>query len=246
VTLPKRERLVVVETPGFLRHQIPFAAYMEPAPNDPAQRAYYYVTPATKDELLEEHNHAAILHTCVHEAWPGHHLQFVTAHRRRASSTLPRYLNPSATLYEGWALYCEQLMTEEGFLDRRESRFIMLRDRLWRALRIVLDVELHTGGLSLDEAAERMVRHLGFAHEQARADLIWYTRAPTVPMGYAAGWALINAVRDQVRLDEREEFGLRSFHDRLLSAGSIALPVAVRAAFGEDVWQRARNMVFAG
>jgi len=246
VSLPEHERLLVVETPGFLRHRIPFAAYMEPAPNDPAQRAYYYVTPAHDEDLLSEHNHAAILHTCVHEAWPGHHLQFVIANRRRASSTLPRYLNPSATLYEGWALYCEQLMSEEGFLDRDESRFILLRDRLWRALRVIIDVEIHTRGLTLEAAADRMVRDLGFAREQALADLAWYTRSPTVPMGYAAGWALINAARDQVRLAERDQFSVRSFHDRLLSAGSIALPIVLQKVFGPEVWTRARNMVFAG
>ncbi|MFQ6024361.1 MAG: DUF885 domain-containing protein, partial [Acidiferrobacterales bacterium] len=190
VTLPEKERLDVVDTPVFMRHQIPFAAYSEPAPNDPEQHGYYYVTPPADEEQLAEHNYAGLMHTCVHEAWPGHHLQFVTANLNAAARTLPRFLNPSSTLYEGWALYCEQLMHEQGFLDRPEQRFILLKDRLWRALRIIIDVEIHTRGTTVDEAADRMVTHLGFPREQALADLKWYSRSPTVPMGYATGWAL--------------------------------------------------------
>ncbi|OGT22544.1 MAG: hypothetical protein A2V90_01170, partial [Gammaproteobacteria bacterium RBG_16_57_12] len=222
VSLPPRQRLTVVETPEFLRHQIPFAAYLEPSPNDERQQGYFYVSPATEADLLGEHNHPGLMHTCVHEAWPGHHLQFVTANSRAVSRTLPRLLNASATLYEGWALYCEQLMHEQGFLGQPEQRFILLRDRLWRALRVMIDVEIHTRGLGFDEAAEKMHRLLGFPLAQARADVTWYSLAPTVPMGYAAGWALINALRDRVRL-EQGALDLRAFHDRLLASGSIAL-----------------------
>ncbi len=244
VTLPAAERLDVVETPVFLRHRIPFAAYMEPARNDPEQHGYYYVTPVTDEAMLGEHNHAALMHTCAHEAWPGHHHQFVTANLRPNAATLARVLNPSATLYEGWALYCEQMMREQGFLDRPEQEFILLKDRLWRALRVMIDVEIHTRGLSLDAAAQRMVAALGFTPEQAHGDLTWYTRAPTVPMGYATGWALINAARDRLRLAEQDQFDLKHFHDRLLSAGSIALPLAMRDAFGDGIWRNANGMVF--
>ena len=243
VSLPPAQELRVVETPEFLRHQIPFAAYVEPAANDPAQVGYYYVTPPDDDpELLAEHNPLGIAHTAVHEAWPGHHLQFVTAHQTQASRSLPRLLNPSATLYEGWALYCEALMQEQGFLERPESRFLLLRDRLWRALRILVDVGLHTQGLPLDEAAEWMVETLGFSYSQAMGDLNWYSMAPTVPMGYATGWALVNAARDRLRL--QPDFALKGFHDGLLASGSIALPLVIRRQFGEDTWQSARNMIF--
>jgi len=242
VTLPEAQVLHVVETPSFLRHQIPFAAYVEPAANDPEQAGYYYVTPPEGDALLAEHHYLGIAHTGVHEAWPGHHLQFVTAHRRAESRSLPRLLNPSATLYEGWALYCESLMHEQGFLGRPESRFVLLHDRLWRALRILIDVELHTRGLPLDEAAERMVETLGFTYSQAMGELTWYSMAPTVPMGYATGWGLVNAVRDRLRLTPG--FELKAFHDGLLASGSIALPLVVRHQFGEPTWQSARNMIF--
>ncbi len=243
VTLPKLESLEVVHSPVFLRHAIPFAAYMEPAAQDPAQRGYYYVTPATDPDTLAEHNYAGLMHTCVHEAYPGHHLQFVTANLNPTARTLPRLLNRSATLYEGWALYCEQLMHEEGFLNRPEQAFILLKDRMWRALRVMIDVEIHMRDTTLNEASERMQQHLGFPASQAEADLTWYTRAPTTPMGYATGWSLINAARDCLQIDNAK-FDLRDFHDRLLSCGSIALPLVLRQAFGEALAQQAQRMTF--
>lgn len=242
VSLPADSRLSVVETPEFLRHQIPFAAYLDPAPNDPRQQGHYYVTPAENDDLLGEHHFIGIQHTCVHEAWPGHHLQFVMANRNPSASSLPRLLNPSATLYEGWALYCEQMMQEEGFLDRPEQRFVLLRDRLWRALRVMIDVDIQARGVSLDRAADRMVDALGFPRQQALADLTWYSQSPTVPMGYATGWAMINALRRQLQAQD-ERFELRPFHDRLLGAGSVALPLVIQRQFGMGNWEAVRGVV---
>lgn len=241
VSMPAHERLEVVATPAFLRHQIPFAAYVAPVPDDPGQHGYYYVTPAADEAGLGEHNWSALMHTCVHEAWPGHHLQFVKANQRPSASTLPRRVNTSATLYEGWALYCEQLMHEQGFLDRPEQRFILLRDRLWRALRIQLDVELHTRGLSVEAAAGRMQTSLGFTREQALADLNWYTQSPTVPMGYATGWRLMTAARE---LALEQGMSLKDFHDRVLAGGSIALPLVLKPSFGEAFWDAVSERVF--
>jgi len=243
VTLPQQTYLHVVETPKFLQHQIPFAAYMDPAPTDSAQTGYYYVTPPHDEASRGEHNLLSLRHTCVHEAWPGHHLQFVTANLEPRASTLPRLINNSATMYEGWALYSEQLMVEQGFLDQPESRFVLLKDRLWRALRVKLDVELHVQGKPLDAAAQTMCDNLGFSRSQAMADLSWYTQAPTVPMGYATGWALINETRERLRSLE-EGFVLKDFHDRLLSAGSIGLPWVLRRSFGEPLWNSVRQSVF--
>ena len=243
VTLPKKTFLHVVETPKFLQNQIPFAAYVDPMPTDSAQTGYYYVTPPQDEDSRGEHNLVSIRHTCVHEAWPGHHLQFVTANLQPQASSLPRLLNSSATMYEGWALYSEQLMSEQGFLDQPESRFILLKDRLWRALRVKLDVALHVEGVSLTTAAQEMCDKLAFSHAQAMGDLSWYTQSPTVPMGYATGWALINETRERLRAGQ-QGFSLKSFHDQLLSAGSIGLPWVVRRQFGEPLWHSVRQAVF--
>ncbi len=248
VTLPANENLSIVDTPAFLRHEIPFAAYHEPQPNDPRQQAWYYVTPCAEPDQLAQHDTASIAQTCVHEAWPGHHLQFVTANMNPAACSLPRLLNPSATLYEGWALYCEQMMLEQGFSQSPEQEFIMLRDRRWRALRIMLDVELHCRGLSIAEAAQKMVDELGMHHEQAMADLSWYTRSPGVPMGYATGWAMINCLRKNQQVQQEKKgakFSMKQFHDALLSGGSMALALVIRRVFGDEVWADVESEIFS-
>ena len=243
LSLPHKEQLNVIETPVFLRHEIPFAAYVEPAHTDEEQQGWYYVTLPETDSDWGEHNPVSLRQTCVHEAWPGHHLQFVTANLSTTASSLPRLLNPSATLYEGWALYCEQLMQEQGFMNAPESRFILLKDRLWRALRIVLDVELHTQNLSLVLAADRMEQWLGFSHAQAMADLQWYTRSPTIPMSYATGWALINETRSRLQTSEKN-FDLKNFHGKLLSMGSIPVTQVIQHCFGTPLWKSVYNEVF--
>jgi len=107
----------------------------------------------------------------------------------------------------------------------------------------MLDVELHTRGLEIESAAQRMQDELGFTREQAMADLTWYTRAPTVPMGYATGWALIMATRERLQKMDKA-FELREFHDRLLAEGSIALPYVLKQQFGDALWDSVRREVF--
>ena len=231
VTFPPKEELHVVHTPEFRRHEIPFAAYLSPSPKDPNQVGYYYVTPVGDDDLLREHNWVGLENTSVHESYPGHHLQFSVANSLPAASTLPRLMNESSVFYEGWALYCEQLMQEQGYLKSKEHRFVMLKDRLWRALRIIIDVKTQTGKMSYDEAADLMVRELHFPRAQACGDLNWYSQSPSVPMGYALGWSIINRLRDQEQQRLGGKFILREFHDKLLSAGSISLPLVERRHF---------------
>jgi uncharacterized protein (DUF885 family) len=231
VSFPSKEELHVVPTPEFRRHEIPFAAYLSPSPKDPDQVGYYYVTPVTEDDLLREHNWVGLENTSVHESYPGHHLQFSFANSIPEASTLPRLMNESSVFYEGWALYCEQLMLEQGFLETKEHRFVMLKDRLWRALRIIIDVKTQTGRMSYDEAADLMVRELHFPRAQACADLNWYSQSPSGPMGYALGWSIINRLRNQERTRLGDKFVLREFHDKLLSSGSISLPLVEKRHF---------------
>jgi uncharacterized protein (DUF885 family) len=231
VTFPPKEKLHVVHTPEFRRHEIPFAAYLSPSPKDPNQVGYYYVTPVSDDDLLREHNWVGLENTSVHESYPGHHLQFSVANSIPAASTLPRLMNESSVFYEGWALYCEQLMQEQGFLKSKEHQFVMLKDRLWRALRIIIDVKTQTGKMSYGEAADLMVRELHFPRAQACGDLNWYSQSPSVPMGYALGWSIINRLRDQEKKRLGGKFTLREFHDKLLSAGSISLPLVEKRHF---------------
>ena len=243
VSLPAVDQLNVVETPVFLRHQIPFAAYMPPMVGDERQQGYYYVTPTDDGQALGEHNFLGIKHTSVHEAYPGHHLQFTVANLNPGSRTWPRIINASATLYEGWALYCEQLMVEQGYLDQPLNQFILLKDRLWRALRVLIDVDLHVNNISKQQAAQKLCDRLGFTKQQAVADVSWYSHAPTVPMGYALGWAMINALRQQ--LEAQDSFQLKSFHDKLLASGSISLAQVIKRQFGVNALNRVMRDITA-
>ena len=85
--------------------------------------------------------------------------------------------------------------------------------------------------MTYDEAADLMVRELHFPRAQACADLNWYSQSPSVPMGYALGWTIINRLREQEQKRLGDKFSLRQFHDKLLSAGSISLPLVEKRHF---------------
>ena len=241
ITMPEKYSLKVQATPEFLRHMIPFAAYEPPQSGDAEQHGLYYVTTTSDESALAEHNNFSIDLTCAHEAFPGHHLQFVIENQMQPNYT--RLLNASASMYEGWALYCEGLAIEQGFLDKDEHRFIMLRDRAWRALRIIIDVKIQTNKLSVEDAIELMVAELGFSREQAQAEINWYSCSPTTPLCYALGREMILQAREAAQ--EQDGFDLKGFHDQLLSQGSIALPLVMQESMGEAIWQTVKGKMFA-
>ncbi len=241
VTVPEKQSLKVQQTPAFMRELIPFAAYEPPMPQDNDQRGLYYVTTVEDESLLAEHNDFSIDLTSVHEAFPGHHLQFVVANQNHGNN-VTRLLNASASMYEGWALYCEQLVCEQRLYDKKEHQFILLRDRLWRALRIIIDVKIHTGQFSFDEAVNLLVDKLGFDISQATAEINWYSSSAATPLCYAVGREIILQTRGQ--LDVSDKSKLKEFHDALLSQGSIALPLVVQTVFGESVWQSVFDEIF--
>ncbi|MDH5613186.1 MAG: DUF885 domain-containing protein [Gammaproteobacteria bacterium] len=241
VSVPKKQSLKVQATPGFLRYIIPFAAYEPPQSSDPEQRGLYYVTTTSDEAALARHNNYSIELTCAHEAFPGHHLQIVTENQCKPSYT--RLLNASASMYEGWALYCEELAIEQGFLDKDEHRLIMLHDRAWRALRIIIDIKLQTGQLSIESAVELMMTELSFSREQAQAEINWYSSLPTTPLCYALGREMILQAREVAQ--EQSDFNLKKFHDQVLSAGSIALPLVIQQSMGSSVWRAVREKMFS-
>ncbi|HEX5578899.1 MAG TPA: DUF885 domain-containing protein, partial [Candidatus Limnocylindria bacterium] len=148
-TLPAQDRLRVIETPSYERHIIPFAAYYEPARFDPDPIGTYIVTPPGSPDMWREHNFASISNTSVHEAYPGHHLQLAAA---TANPSLVRAWSLSAAEFaEGWAFYCERMMKQAGFDDTPIHRWVMHTDAIWRAARIILDIRLHRGEMSVDE-----------------------------------------------------------------------------------------------
>ncbi len=246
MTVPEKQSLKVQQTPGFLRDVIPFAAYEPPTPQDKEQFGLYYVTTVEDEALLAEHNQFRIDMTSAHEAFPGHHLQFVIANQNN-NNNVTRILHASASMYEGWALYCEQLAFEQGLYNKNEHKFILLRDRLWRALRIIIDVKIHTGKFSFDDAVKLLVEKLGFDTSQAQAEITWYSNSATTPLCYAIGREIILKTREIIinqHTGSSDKEKLKSFHDKLLSQGSIALPLIIQSVFGESVWQAVHDEIF--
>lgn len=228
-TLPPNERLLVIETPVFLRHVIPFAAYLAPAKFDEERLGIYVVTPPEKPELIKNHNYADISNVSVHEAYPGHHMQLSWA---TENPSLPRVLSEATELVEGWAFYCEQMMKEEGYDESAENRLVQTNDLVWRAVRIIVDVRLHKGEMSFEEAVEFLIRETGMPRESALAEVKRYTFTPGQPLSYLLGKHLILQLRENVRSRMGQSFSLKFFHDTLLQAGNMPI------TFMERIFER--------
>jgi len=231
-TVPADERVEVIATPAFLRGVMPFAAYFEPARWDPSPVGVYVVTPAVDDHpgALREHYRASISNTSVHEAYPGHHLQLAVG-SRHPSLTRAQVDAPEFT--EGWGMYSEQMMREEGFDDGPEFRLAVATDAIWRAARIVLDVRMHRGEVSIDEATDFLVEHTGFERPNAHAEARRYTYTPTYNLSYLLGKVLLLQLREDERRRLGPAFSLRDFHDALLRGGSLPVSFHRRALAGE-------------
>jgi uncharacterized protein (DUF885 family) len=222
VTVPDGE-LVVAPTPEFLRALIPFAAYQGPAAFDGDGRGTFFVTLPRPDEPWRLHCRAELPSTALHEGIPGHHLQIVTA------CHLPRRIRrvlSSPAAQEGWALYCENLMVEQGFISDRAARFFQVHHLLWRALRVILDVSLHTKGMTVDRAAAILRDELALDEGAARAEAVRYCAFPTYQLCYAVGRREILRLRDDAREARGAMFSLRAFHDELLAYGALPTPLA--------------------
>jgi uncharacterized protein (DUF885 family) len=120
-----------------------------------------------------------------------------------------------AIFYEGWTLWCEKLCIDQKIYRAPHARLIQLHDALWRAHRIIVDIGLHTGGMTHAAATRHLVTNVGFTRARAAADVNWYTSAPTVPMSYLLG-------REKVAsLFAAQHNSLRNFNDQLLSHGAV-------------------------
>jgi uncharacterized protein (DUF885 family) len=232
VTVPDDERIDVIETPEFLHNVIPFAAYFSPAPFDPDPKGIYVVTPSVGDdpEAMLEHNFASISNTGIHEAYPGHHLQLDAARR---IPSLTRLLTDAPEFVEGWGMYSELLMREHGFDDDARFRVILHTDAIWRACRMILDVRMHRGELTAEEATDFLVRQTGFQRSNAAAEVGWYTYRPTYPLSYLLGRTLLLGLRADEQRRLGDAFSLKGFHDTLLSNGSLPISFHRRALAGE-------------
>jgi uncharacterized protein (DUF885 family) len=232
VTLPDDESIDVIATPEYLRSVLPFAAYFPPARFDADQRGIYIVTPAVDNDpnAMLEHYRASISNTSIHEAYPGHHLQLAVAAKH---PSLTRMLTDAPEFVEGWGMYSEQMMREEGFDAGPAFRVAMYTDAIWRACRIILDVRMHRGELTPDEATEFLVEHTSFEQANARVEVRRYTYTPGYQLSYLLGKVLILGLREDEKRRRGADFRLRDFHDTLLRSGSLPISFHRRLLRGE-------------
>ena len=225
-TIPEGETLRIIETPPYMRPIIPYAAYMQPGILEEKQEGLFLVTPVDPDAPAEEQEQKLKGHysiklpiTALHEAYPGHHLQLVWANRH---ARIPRRLGSflSTLFIEGWAFYCEELMEQLGYIGEPLQRLGRLSDQLWRAARIILDVSLHTRGMSVDEAVDFLVNECQLERTNALAEVRRYTGSPTQPQSYLMGkLAILELVDDYRRA--HPDASMQAIHDAILQCGSL-------------------------
>jgi hypothetical protein len=221
----------VVATPTFARTNLPFAAYVG-APPFGSGRAEFWITPvdnaqsvAEQQRALGQHHLGRMLVACIHEAFPGHHVEFSLAHAVRRPL---RHLFRSTIYTEGWAFYCERLIGQSGFLDRYPQaaaiRLAFERDQLWRALRIVIDIGLHCQNMTPSAAASLLADSHVMTRASAEAEVSYYCSAPTQPLSYMVGRRLFEDLLDTMKgHPSHAGKALRELHMEILGHGPVPL-----------------------
>jgi hypothetical protein len=218
-----------------------FLAYRSPAPFDRLPVIEYLLPPvdpgAPPDEQrrrLRATNDSVIkLNHVIHHGGLGHHVQNWYAFRAASrvgqvaavdcASRIAMFCG--GTMAEGWACYATDLMDEIGFLTPLE-RYAQVYARLRMAARALIDVQLHHGAMTLEDAAAFYESRVGLSAEAAHGEAVKNSMFPATAMMYMVGTDLIHRLRREIAA--RPGFDLRRFHDRLLSYGSV--PVALAGA----------------
>ncbi len=231
-----------VPRPAWAREAAPylyFLFYRAPAAFQRPPVHQYLVAPlpdGDREQFLRANNDSVIkLNHVVHHGSIGHHVQ--NWHACQAPSRIGQVaavdcasriaMFCGGTMAEGWACYATDLMDEVGFLTPLES-YAEHQSRLRMAARAVVDCQLHTGQLSLEEAADFYVTRVGMGPEAARGEAVKNSMFPGAAMMYLFGTDLIHNLRREMAGSQGDAFDLAQFHDRFLSYGSI--PVALIAA----------------
>jgi len=224
VTLPDAEPVVVAPTPEFYRWT--FASMWTPGPFETKpSRAYYYLTdvdrswpPERQEEHMRDFNFPTLWNISIHEVYPGHFLHY--QHLRQVDSKVRKstFFAP-ASVVEGWAHYCEQMMIEAGF--RRNDPTIklgQLAEALVRLARFVVCIRLHCEDMSVEQGM-RFFRDEAFLEEAtARREAERGTFDPTY-LVYSVGKLMMLKLRRDYKEQQGGKFSLRAFHDSVLAQG---------------------------
>jgi hypothetical protein len=228
--------VAVAPTPDWLRPLVPVAAYRPSPPHLPSQRATLHVTlppgpvgSEARRRLLREHAMPGVPAAVAHEGWPGRHA-FAAA---RARLGLVRRTIGTPLMADGWALYALDAMQEAGWDRRPEERLFRLLRLLRAAVRVDLDIGLHTRGLSPEEGVAELLRRLPMDRRTAEAEVLRCCQAPTYGLCEAVGRRELLALREACAARDGAAFSAPRFHAEVLGYG--ALPVTlVRWGMGLD------------
>jgi uncharacterized protein (DUF885 family) len=242
ITLPSPVRAKVFETPQFLR-ATSFASMDTPGPfENKATEAFYYVTPTEqdwtpqqKDEWLTAFNYYTTDIVTIHEAYPGHYVQFLALNASPATK-LEKIFN-SYAFVEGWAHYAEQMMVDQGFgtgekLNENKShpltgaaavkaakyRLAQTDEALLRVCRLCVSIKMHCQGMNVDEAAKFFEENCYYEPKPARQEAIRGTFDPEY-LYYTVGKLEILKLRDDYRKQQGDKFSLQKFNDEILRHG---------------------------
>jgi uncharacterized protein (DUF885 family) len=235
VSFPYGEECVVAPSPPFQRPVLAVASYQSPPAFSASLRGHFFVpfppdgAPAAEvQKRLSNNSHASVPTTAVHEAYPGHHWHLVTM---KAHPSALRRVFRTSYFTEGWALYTEQMMREQGFFQDPRQEMCQHEAMLFRAARIVVDTSLHMGEMSFDEAVAFMHAKANLPEPTARAEVARYCSWPTQAASYLTGCLEILAMRERyfARVGRSDVAALRAFHDRLAGSGGLPPALAERA-----------------
>jgi uncharacterized protein (DUF885 family) len=248
ITIPSTVQPVLEETPPFMRATTQ-ASMDSPGPFEThSTAAYFNVTlPETGwsrerlNEYMATFNVGTIVSTSVHEAYPGHYVQFLWVNHTDLSKV--RKLITASTNVEGWAHYCEQMMLDEGYgqpgagaKDEREAKLIrlgQLQDALLRDARFVVGIKLHTGQMTLDQARAFFVSDGYQSPPIADMETKRGTSDPTY-LYYTLGKLEIMKLRADVHRKEGRKFSLQKFHDDFMRQGGAPIKIVRRTMLGDN------------
>ncbi len=235
VTLPKGEECTVEPSPPFQRPILAVASYNRPPAFKDTLHGHFFVPyppdgtpPEEVQKRLEGNCSAGIPTTAVHEAYPGHHWHLVMA---KSNPSHVRRIFGTAYFSEGWALYAERVMREQGFFEDPKHLLYQYEATIFRAARIVVDTSLHMGEMTFDEAVTFMVERGNLTEPNARAEVGRYCSWPTQASSYLTGMLEIVDIRTRwlARRGSSDRAALRAFHDAITSAGMLPTTLAERA-----------------
>ena len=235
VTLPPGEKCSVEPSPPFQRPVLAVASYQRPPAFRDTLHGHFFVPyppdgtpPEEVQKRLEGNCSSGIPTTAVHEAYPGHHWHLVMA---KSNPSHARRIFGTAYFSEGWALYAERVMREQGFFTDPKHLLYQYEATIFRAARIVVDTSLHMGEMTFDEAVRFMVEKGNLTEPNARAEVGRYCSWPTQASSYLTGMLEIINIRTRwlARRGKSDRPALRAFHDAITTAGMLPTSLAERA-----------------